>query len=267
MKKIYLNLKRFDIPKDMNGINDIGYGDCWARKIINSLNSIKDVDLVVFLPESSLFSAIKNTKHIGIGCQGVHYKDVVKGGNFGAFTSFRPASAMKALGVTNVIVGHSEERASKNELLIIGGGKGDVNEILNQEVKCALAQEMKVLYCVGEKAEEQENKYEVIKNQILVGLKDVDISNISIAYEPIWAIGPGKVPPDKEYIEDIVKFIKSVVNVPVVYGGGLKVENAQMLASISELDGGLVALTRFGKDFGFSTDDFKKIVETYKEGL
>ena len=126
---------------------------------------------------------------------------------------------------------------------------------------------MNVLYCIGEKLEEQGDKYNVLKNQIEAGLKDVSLSKVTIAYEPVWAIGPGRTPPDKDYIEDIVKFIKSVKDVRVVYGGGLKIDNAKMLASIKELDGGLIALTRFGADFGFYLDDFKKIVETYKEGL
>ena len=83
----------------------------------------------------------------------------------------------------------------------------------------------------------------------------------------MWAIGPGKTPPGEDYIRDIARHIKSIVDCKVVYGGGLKKENAKMIASIEELDGGLVALTRFGKDFGFYLNDFEEIVETYKKGL
>lgn len=267
MKTIYLNLKRFDIPSDLGGINNIGFADTWARKIVTDLNSITDFDIVIFLPESSIIPAIKSTKHIAIGCEGVHYKDVAKGGNFGAFTSFRPASCMKALGVSYALIGHCEERAYLNDILSLGGGKGDVNEILNAEVKCARAQGLKVLYCIGEKAEEQSRKEEVISHQIKTGLNGVDLKDVSLAYEPIWAIGPGKTPPGKEYIESMSLFIKSVIDLPVVYGGGLKEENAEMLASIPSLDGGLIALTRFGADFGFSTSDFKKILKTYRGGL
>ena len=126
---------------------------------------------------------------------------------------------------------------------------------------------MNVLYCIGERDFEQSKKYDVLKEQLLVGLDGVDLSKITIAYEPVWAIGPGKIPPDRDYILDIVKFIKSILAVPVVYGGGLKKDNAKMLASIEELDGGLIALTRFGNDFGFYLDDFEEIVKTYMEGL
>lgn len=67
-----------------------------------------------------------------------------------------------------------------------------------------------------------------------------------IAYEPIWSIGPGKTPAGKEYITKIAKFVKEKTNgMDIVYGGGLKQDNAEMLASIDEIDGGLIALTRF----------------------
>lgn len=268
MKNIYLNLKRFDIPKELGGINDLAKNESYGATIIQGIEDMHlDIPITVYLQEVNLFSALKNKKNINIGCQSVHYLDTSIGGNFGAFTTFRTANSMSSIGVKDTLIGHCEERNHLNFLTSLGGTKVDINKILNEKVKCAVSSGMKVLYCIGEKIEEQENKYEVLKNQLLVGLKDIDLSKITIAYEPVWAIGPGKIPPNKEYIEDIVKFIKSVVPCNVVYGGGLKKDNAEMLASIKELDGGLIALTRFGKDFGFYLDDFKEIVETYMKGL
>ncbi len=267
MKKIYLNLKRFDIPKEYGGINNLAIGSLWAEKIVSGLDQLSGLDYTIFFPEAHLIPAVKEARRVKIGCQGVHFSDVEIGGNFGAYTSFRTAKSMKALGVTEVMIGHCEERHGKQTLIDLGGGAGDVNLVLNKEILCAVKAGLNVLYCIGEKAEEQENRFEVLKRQLTIGLKDLDLSKITIAYEPIWAIGVGKTPPGKEYISEIVNYIKSIYDLKVVYGGGLKQENAKMLASIPTLDGGLIALTKFGADFGFSIEDFSKIVETYKEAI
>lgn len=267
MKKVYLNLKRFDIPVTYGGINNIASGEHWAKRIVFEIEKLRGVDLTIFFPESSLLPALEMAHSVKIGCQGVHYDDVKKGGNFGAFTSFRPASSMKALGVSVAMIAHSEDRKGLEYLLSLGGGAGDPNLIYQKEIEKAQASGLDVLYCVGEKEGEQIHKAEVIRHQLEVGLKGADLAHVVIAYEPVWAIGPGKVPPDEAYIRDIVKTIKNIVNVPVVYGGGLKKENAMMLAGIPELDGGLIALTRFGADFGFNLEDFQTIVSTYEKGL
>lgn len=267
MKKIYLNLKRFDIPKALGGINNLAVGSKWAEKIVQGIITYNNLDFTIFFPEAYILSATSIESNIKVGCQGVYYKDVAIGGNFGAYTSYRTAKSMHALGVADCLIGHFEERLGLQELLNFGGGQGNINSLLNQEVKRAHEAGMNVLYCIGEKAEEQLQKYQVLKQQLAIGLEEVDLSKVTIAYEPIWAIGVGKTPPNQEYITDIVRFIKNEVDCQVVYGGGLKAENAKMLASIDELDGGLIALTRFGTDFGFYLEDFNNIVQTYLKGL
>jgi triosephosphate isomerase len=206
---------------------------------------------------------------VKVGSQGVFRDDVEKGRNFGAFTTFLPSTAATSLGATQALIGHTEERA--NLLYIITMGKGSdvsaMHNILNQEVQCAIKSGMKVLFCVGEKTEEQPRRFEVLKEQLEIGLHNVDLSKVVVAYEPVWAIGNNKPIPTKEYISEIVSFIKSVVNVDVVYGGGLKVDNASMLASIPLLDGGLIGLTEFGEHFGFSTKGYLEIVNTYREAV
>ena len=75
---------------------------------------------------------------------------------------------------------------------------------------------------------------------------------------------PGKTPAGKEYITKIARFVKEVTGgIDVVYGGGLKVDNAEMLASIEEIDGGLIALTRFQGEIGFYPDEYIEIIRTY----
>ena len=89
-------------------------------------------------------------------------------------------------------------------------------------------------------------------------------ATVTIAYEPVWSIGPGKTPAGKDYITKVARLVKDTLgDVPVVYGGGLKMDNAAMLASIPEIDGGLIALTRFSGDIGFYSDEYLGIVERY----
>jgi triosephosphate isomerase len=205
MKKVYLNLKRFDIPVSYGGINNIASGEHWSKRIVFELEKLKGCEFTIFFPESSLISALQMASSVKIGCQGIHYDDVRQGGNFGAFTSFRTAKSMKALGVNEVLIAHSEDRKGLERLLSLGGGNYDSNLLYHEEIARAEEAGLDILYCVGEKEDEQIHKYEVIKHQLEVGLKGHDLSHVTIAYEPVWAIGPGKVPPDEAYIRDIVK--------------------------------------------------------------
>jgi len=250
LKYIFVNLKRFDIPKEMGGVNSLAPMENWAKTIIEGCKAVDKygVTTTFFFPEVHILNAV-NSYGIAVGCQGVHAEDTET--NFGAFTTYRPASTMKAAGCEWAIIGHCEERKTKS------------NAELNAEIKRAMSAGLKVLYCIGEKTEEQPRIKEVLAEQIKVGLDGVDINNICVAYEPVWAIGPGKIPPDRDYIVMASEIIKSLAGVPVIYGGGLKEENAAMLASIPTIDGGLIALTRFAGDIGFYPDEFLKIVETY----
>ena len=76
-----------------------------------------------------------------------------------------------------------------------------VNRLLNMEIKCAVKAGLKVLYCIGETAEEQKDWKNTLRKQLEIGLDGVDMASIAIAYEPVWAIGPGKTPPDRDYIQ------------------------------------------------------------------
>lgn len=275
MKHIYLNLKRFDITAEYGGVNRIAAPSEWGKYIVDNTKETlnrydkNETEFVMFLPEAHLLGAISALNKDGIleiGSQGVYREDTAIGGNFGAFTTQRTGNSMKAIGCTSTIIGHCEERRDKAGILAEAGVTDTeaVNRILNKEVKAAAAAGLKVLYCIGENADEQENWQEVLKKQLEIGLEGVDLSQVSIAYEPVWAIGPGKIPPDREYIEKIAKFIKDVTKeCPVVYGGGLKTDNAGMLASIPEIDGGLIALTRFQGEIGFYTEEYLEIIKTY----
>ena len=203
---------------------------------------------------------------VQVGCQGVYRMNTAVGGNFGAFTTNRPASIAKAMGCTSTIIGQCEERNDKTGILAEAGvtDTAAVNRILNQEIKLAVEQGLTVLYCIGEKSEEQENWQQVLGEQLSIGLEGVDTSKVVIGYEPVWSIGPGKTPAGKDYITMIARFVKERTGgLDVVYGGGLKVDNAEMLASIDEIDGGLIALTRFQGEIGFYPDEYLEIIKTY----
>ncbi len=303
MKQIFVNLKRFDVPRAMGGLCPVDDPKLWIEQVIadcaqRELGSLEDISLVFLLPESLILiahetlTAKKNGIHIG--CQGVFREDVTVGGNFGAFTSNRPATAMRAIGCTWSIIGHSEERKDKLGILaaydptILKGGdlgrkaRAVVNQLIREEVACALKAGLKALVCVGETAEErgsgsfkeQKPRIEtVLREQVEASLpaqEDLALDgNIVIGYEPIWAIGPGKTPPGAEYITFVSNLIRQCVQESfgftpaVVYGGGLKEENAQMIASVELLSGGLVALTRFSGEIGFYPEELERILLRY----
>lgn len=309
MTDIFINLKRFDVPKSLGGICPIENPKTWAENIIDEsvklgIGSLENINVTYLFPESLIIPAIEKlstypkeqTLSINIGCQGVYRENVKLGGNFGAFTTNLPAAAAKNMGCTWSIIGHSEER--KDKLSIIekyesyNKEKQDfteqaaqaVDSLINQEVLCALDMGVNVLLCIGETAKErgsgtfEEQKpriQKILKAQLKRGLKGasdyIPKNQIVIGYEPIWAIGPGKTPPGADYIGFVSSYVKQVVKEEygfdpiVVYGGGLKEENAAMISSIDTIGGGLVALTRFTGDIGFVVEDLKKIIQKYME--
>lgn len=275
MKHIYLNLKRFDILPEFGGINRLSDSAVWGKYIVENTKdevlsySPEEVEFVQYYPEAHIIPAVSalDGSSLRVGSQGVYRSDTVKGGNFGAFTSNRTANSMISLGVKDTLIGHCEERNDLNELFSMAGSsdRNLVNRVLNKEIREAQRAGMKVLYCIGEKESELDSWKEVLKEQVITGLEGVDRSNVVLGYEPVWSIGPGKVPADKEYISKIAKYLKEISGgMDIVYGGGLKKDNAEMLASIPEISGGLIALTRFsGEDFGFYPDEYKEIVKLY----
>lgn len=308
MKQIYVNLKRFDIPAGKGGIcpqaDPVGWIEDTLRQSLEAgLDRLPDVRVTYFLPESLLVPALSLLRALGggglgIGCQGVYRRDVSRGGDFGAFTGNRPAKAMGALGCEWTLVGHSEERLDKLELLsrydgaIPGKAEAyqaaadTVDQVLNQEVLCALEEGMNVVFCIGETAQQKGSdtyaEYaprvrRVIEQQITHGLKGLvehrGACTVALGYEPIWAIGPGKQPPDAQYIAFVSRYAKQVCReafgfeLPVVYGGGLKEANASEIAGVQSIDGGLVALTKFTPPIGFDVDSLKNIILAYTRPL
>lgn len=280
MEHLYLNLKRFDISPERGGVNRLAPAARWGAEIVSRTQEElarydpERAEFVMYLPEAHLLNASAAKRPgspVKLGCQGVHRADTAVGGNFGAFTTCRTANAAAELGCESVLIGHCEERADKLGILREAGVSGReaaraVSRLLNAEVKAAQAAGLSVLYCVGEKEEEQDQWREVLGEQLDLGLDGADKSRAVVAYEPIWSIGPGKVPADRDYIQRTARFIKERTGgLDVVYGGGLKAENAGMLASIPEIGGGLIALTRFSGEIGFYPEEYLEIIRLYLE--
>ncbi len=162
----------------------------------------------------------------------------------GAYTGEISCAMLKDIGVNTVILGHSERRQYY----------GETNEFINKKVLFALANGMDIDLCVGETLEEREGgKLEkVLSDQINVGLDGVtpeQMAHVTIAYEPVWAIGTGKTatPADANsahaYIRSLIekKFGKDVAEKQIIqYGGSVKPSNVKELMACEHIDGALV---------------------------
>ena len=171
MKHIFLNLKRFDVPVELGGVNRLAPVAEWGRAIVAGTQQgltgydPAEAEFVDFFPEAHLIPAAA-----------ARTADSRVGGNFGAFTTNRPAHAAAALGCGWTLIGHCEERNDKAGILAEAGvtDTAAVNRLLNQEVKAAQAAGLKVLYCIGEKSEEQEQWQQVLGDQLSIGLDGAD---------------------------------------------------------------------------------------------
>ena len=162
----------------------------------------------------------------------------------GAYTGEVSAEMLKDIGVNTVILGHSERRQYY----------GETDEIINAKVLLAISLKMEVILCVGETLEERESgKLEdVLKRQIEVGLKDVlpeEMERITIAYEPVWAIGTGRTatPEDADAAHAFIRRTVAALysddianNLIIQYGGSVKPGNVRALMAKENIDGALV---------------------------
>jgi triosephosphate isomerase (TIM) len=188
------------------------------------LADLEGVEVAVCPPFTSLAVAVQVLAgtDVAVAAQNVHWEPE------GAFTGEVSAPMLRELGVYGAIVGHSERRQFF----------GETDEGVGRRTRAALDAGLSVIACVGETDEERERREteDVLRRQLSV-LEAED--NLVVAYEPVWAIGTGKTA-TPEIAQQAHEFIKGLLDVPVIYGGSVKPENAEGLLGRRAVDGALV---------------------------
>ena len=216
-------------------------GVALAKELNEVLTAEKpNCSVVICTPFIHLASVSEVIDHSVIGLGAENCADKASG----AFTGEVSAEMVKSTGAEYVILGHSERREYYHE----------TPAILKEKVDLALANGLKVIFCIGESlAEREANKQnEVVKAELegsVFHLSAEDFGKIVIAYEPIWAIGTGKTA-TSDQAEEIHAYIRSVVaakygkdvaeNTSILYGGSCKGSNAPELFAKADIDGGLI---------------------------
>lgn len=211
-----------------------------AGAIARRAGDLPHLDLVVCPPSVYLETvrAALAGSPVGLGAQNMYHEAA------GAFTGEISAAMLVDVGCRYVILGHSERR----HIL------GETDEQINRKVQAALSAGLTPIACVGELLEEREagKTASVIRRQVggsLAGLSDEHMGRVVVAYEPVWAIGTGKVATPQQAQEvhlDLRKLIAERYNsglaqtVRILYGGSVKASNAAELLSQPDVDGALV---------------------------
>lgn len=212
----------------------------FVEETVEKVPNNEKVEAIVCAPFPFLASLVEKTKgsNVKIGAQNMHFAEN------GAFTGEVSPVMLKDLGVTHVVLGHSERR----ELF------AETDEIVNKKAHAAFDHGLTPIVCCGETLEQREaneTKDHVAKQvkEGLKGLSDQQVSETIIAYEPIWAIGTGKTASSEDanevcaHIRNVVKEVTSgeiADKVIIQYGGSVKPANVDELLSQSDIDGALV---------------------------
>ncbi|MBI5674262.1 MAG: triose-phosphate isomerase [Nitrospirae bacterium] len=225
----------------------------FITSFIRMVKDVTDVDILIAPPFTSLHSAAQllNKTGIKVAGQNVYYEEK------GAFTGeISPAMLLDA-GCASVIIGHSERRQYFSE----------TNEIVNKKIKTARKNGLDVILCIGESLDEREKNetFEVLDKQLAGSLKDLQLDGITIAYEPIWAIGTGKTASPEQanevhtYIREwLRKYNPDSERVRILYGGSVTPENTRTLMAQPAVNGALVG------GASLKPDSFAKIVTESK---
>jgi triosephosphate isomerase len=195
-----------------------------TREFCAAFHPPDGVEAVLCPPYVSLVAAVESGHTVF--AQNVHWADE------GAFTGEVSAPMLRELGVTGTIVGHSERRQYF----------GETDETVARRTVAALNHGLSVIACVGESEEEREaGQMELVLRLQVEALADAAGAHedLLIAYEPVWAIGTGKTA-TPEQARDAHAFIKGILEVPVLYGGSVKPDNAEELLARPGIDGALV---------------------------
>ncbi len=223
-------------------------------------NAEGKIEVIACVPFTNLETAVNATagSNVKVGAENVHFE------KSGAFTGEISADMLTEIGVEYVVIGHSERRQYF----------GETDETVNKRTRAALAAGLKPIVCVGELLWERECNIteEVIARQIKLDLWEVtaeQMKNVVIAYEPVWAIGTGKVATD-EQAQEVCAFIRAQLAkiygqatadaVTIQYGGSMNAKNCAGLLAQPDIDGGLIG------GASLKAADFNVIVQAAVEG-
>ena len=219
------------------------------------LDLTESVDIVLCPPFTALseVAEVLTDSDIKLGAQDMHWQES------GAYTGEISAVMLKDLGCSFVIIGHSERRQYF----------GETNEAVNKKIKAALKLDLSPIVCMGETLQERQKDktFDVVRNHTEGALVDIDAKDmlkVTVAYEPVWAIGTG-VNAKPEQAEVVQEFIRDLIEkrynrevsetIRILYGGSIKPENFKDLIAQQDLDGGLVG------GASLEIDSFVKIVK------
>ena len=211
-----------------------------AHELVVSVGTQSDVEVVICPPFTAIEAVGKTIDGslIKLGAQNMHFEAS------GAFTGEISAPMLRALFATHVILGHSERRTLF--------GEGD--ELINKKVLAAFKNQLRPILCVGESLAEREagSTLKVVQAQTeraLEGVSKDQAPSLIVAYEPVWAIGTGKVA-TTEQAQEVHGFIRGLLaklhgepaaqKIRILYGGSMKPANAPELLSQKDIDGGLI---------------------------
>lgn len=218
-------------------------------------NPLRKTKVAVFPPYTALGAVREVLKgsNVGVGAQNIFWEEE------GAYTGEVSAKMIKSAGATSVIIAHSERRRYFKE---------DPTTI-NKKIKIALKNNLRVIHCIGETLEEREQDLtrDIVLNQVEWDLKDLtakDLEKITLAYEPVWAIGTGRTA-TPEQAQEIHAFLRDILDAlfttgvgkktSILYGGSVKPDNAEGLLSQPDIDGALVG------GACLEADSFMKIIQ------
>jgi triosephosphate isomerase len=195
-----------------------------TRAFLESFRPPDGVDVVLCPPFVSLPAAVESGRTVY--AQNAHWEPA------GAYTGEVSAEMLAELGVQGTLVGHSERR----QLF------GETDEMVARRARAALAAGLRVIACVGETLEQRESGDTelVLKIQVeAIAFAAGGDDRLAVAYEPVWAIGTGEVA-TPEQAREAHGFVKQILDVPVLYGGSVRPENAEELLRLADVDGALV---------------------------
>jgi triosephosphate isomerase len=217
----------------------IAEAEAFVAALLPRVSTADGVDVGICVPFTDLQATVDSTRgsRVQVYAQTMHQAD------HGAFTGEISAPMLAELDVHGVVLGHSERRAYYNE----------TDRALSEKVPAAMAAGLQALLCVGETEEERDrgDTERKLRHQVQEGLEKVAserLGEVVIAYEPVWAIGTGRVA-TAEQAQDAIAFVRALVadrdreeaqRTRILYGGSVKPDNAAELLALEDVDGALV---------------------------